>query len=60
MILSLIIPSIHIYGDFNIQHKERLVRSVRNFEEGRYCHGFSIVDNLTQIVDKSARIRDIK
>lgn len=50
--------SIHIYGDFNIHHKEWWVPS-SNSEEGRYYHDFSIAYELTKIVDKPNRLSDI-
>lgn len=48
----------NICGDINIHQKEWLFYSFKPDEEYRYCKEFSIVYNLTQIIECAIRVAD--
>ena len=54
----LINPSVFIFGDFNIHHKDWLTYSGGTDRSGELCYNFSISNNLTQMVNLPIRILD--
>lgn len=44
-----------IFGDFTIHHKEWLIHSNKNDEEGRYCWDFSVASNW-QLIEEHTHV----
>lgn len=60
IIFSLTSTRFHIFGGFNIYHKEWLVHSNKTNAEGKYCRDFSIAYELTQIIREPTQVLDKK
>ena len=55
-----IIPSVNVFvfGDFNAHHKDRLTYSAGTDRPGECCYNFSILNDLTQMVNFPTQIPD--
>ena len=51
-------PNVFVFGDFNIHHKDWVTYSDRTDQPGELCYNFSILDDLTQMLNFPIRIPD--
>ena len=51
-------PSVSIFGDFNVHHKDWLTYSSRTDRPGELYYNFSISNDLTQMFNFPTRIPD--
>ena len=51
-------PNVFVFGDFNIHHKDWVTYSDGNDQPGELCYNFSILDDLTQMLNFPIRIPD--
>ena len=51
-------PSVFVFGDFNVHHKDWLTYSGGTDRPGKLCYNFSISNDLTQIINFPTRIPD--
>ena len=57
----LINPSgVFVFGDFNVNHKDKLTYSGGTDRPGELCYNFSILDGLTQVVNFPTQIPDLR
>ena len=50
--------NVFVFGDFNVHHKDCLTYSGGTDRSGKLCYNFSILNNLTQMVNFPTRIPD--
>lgn len=51
--------SFHMCGKFNVHYRDYLVDSNKADDEGRYCRDFTVAFELTHIIDKRTRRRNL-
>ena len=51
-------PSVFLFGDFNVHHKDWLTYSGGTDRPGEHCYNFSISNDLTQMVNFPSWIPD--
>ena len=56
--LLLISPSVFVFGDFNIHHKDWVTYSGGTDQPGELCYNFSTSNDLTQMVNFPTQIPD--